>query len=102
MNPRVLIPILILILSQSLAHANGVDSHQFGMLTTGMPEQEIVRRLGQPDTRSNTIEVVCTRESRGETRCQQISVSRWTYSGDGHLMPTSLSFRDGVLTHKHK
>ena len=92
----------IILLLITASHANGVDSHQFGLLTTGMSEQEIVRRLGQPDTRSNTIEVVCTRESRGETRCQQISVSRWTYSGDGHLMPTSLSFRDGVLTHKHK
>lgn len=100
---HIVVGLLMLFLGWApLCIAAPVDTLQFGNLTAGMDEAEVIRRLGPPDALAEHPEQACVRTGHGVFRCHAIAVTVWKYGGGGNLMDTYLLFRDGVLRQKEK
>ena len=85
-----------------LASAAPVDPEAFGMITTGMSEQEVLQRLGEPDQIEETARQVSGRQST-HRRFQGIPViqrTTWRYAGTAQTPPTVIEFAHGKVTGK--
>ena len=80
-----------------------MDTHAFGMLSTGMSEAEVVRRLGPPDhVVEDARTYVPVRYSSGRVELREQRRATWVYAGDSQTLKTVLRFENGQMVSKAK
>jgi hypothetical protein len=79
-----------------------VNTHRFGLLQLGSSQAEVKRLLGPPAKR--TIRGKKTRLVRlhGRFEKRKVRLETWHYPGTNRILPTQLTFYDGVLAEKDK
>ena len=73
------------------------------MLSTGMSEAEVVRRLGPPDhVVEDARTFVLVRYSSGRIELREQRRAAWVYAGDSQTLKTVLTFENGRMVNKAK
>jgi hypothetical protein len=84
------------------ALAEPVDTQQFGFIREGMPEAQVLARLGPPDTRTVLKRYTVASAYRGTAVAETRERVALIYLGDGRLMTTTIIVDGGVVIAKDK
>jgi hypothetical protein len=79
-----------------------VSTHQFGLLRLGSSQAEIKRLLGPPAKRTTHGKKTRMVRLRGRFEKRKVRLETWHYPGTSRILPTQLTFYDGVLAEKDK
>ena len=96
--------LVVLVLTVSMAWAEPIDPHAFGLLTRGMSQTAVVARVGEPDVITDlgrTATVSRSRHGSGLVIREQLREA-WVYVGTSRILTTRLIFANGVLVAKDK
>ena len=79
-----------------------VDTHQFGLLRLGSSQAEVKRLLGPPKKRTTHGKKSRLVRLHGRFEKRKVRLETWHYPGTNRILPTQLTFYDGVLAAKDK
>lgn len=80
-----------------------VDTRQFGMLSLGSSERNVLEKLGEPgEVVQDAQTFVRVRRPGGGVELREKRRYAWVYPGNNQIMDTILTFEDGELVHKVK
>lgn len=82
--------------------ANPVNTYRFGLLRLGSSKAEVKRLLGPPAKRTTHGKKTRWVRLRGRFEKRKVRLETWHYPGTRRILPTQLTFYDGVLAEKDK
>jgi hypothetical protein len=84
------------------AAARPVNTHRFGLLQLGSSQAEVKRILGPPAKRTQRGKERRLLRLHGRFVRRNVRVETWHYPGTQRVLPTQLTFYDGILAGKDK
>lgn len=82
--------------------ADPVDTRQYGLISTGMSEAEVQRRLGPPGKALEGPKTYVEVWVNGRKEFREKRRTVWVYQGTNQVLTSYFSFEDGRLVEKKK